>query len=225
MKGGRICINIDATMNMERDPDSIEERVHPLHVDFTNQLRDLGYIYRAEITWTKQNAPGKDTAWGSYCLCSNPHIRRNSEYIIIASKDSLLLEGDHMQCDLTKKEFHAWTLSEWKMSPEGAKRHHPVPYPRELVKRCLKLFSYVGNVVLDPFNGSGTTTEMAVRLGRRYIGIDNCEKYCKSAKLAIKSAIQDYDYKFIPSPDTQKSHRKNKQKAIKRLEGQYVFED
>lgn len=200
--GGRICINIDATMNLEED--GLPERVHPLHVDFTNQLRDIGYIYRGEICWTKQNAPGKDTAWGSYCLCSNPHIRRNSEYIVVASKGSLGLEGDNMMCDMTKEEFHEWTLSEWKMTPETKQKGHPVPYPRELVRRCVKLFSYVGNTVLDPFNGSGTTTTTAYEHGRNVIGLDNSAEYCKIARTALSRIKQEFEvsgpYEFIPAP-------------------------
>ncbi len=212
--GGRICINIDATMNLEGKPEERKERVHPLHVDFTNQIRDLGYIYRGEICWTKQNAPGKDTAWGSYCLCSNPHIRRNSEYIILASKGSLTLEGDNMMCDLTKKEFHEWTLSEWKMKPETTDKSHPVPYPRELVIRCMKLFSYVGNVVLDPFNGSGTTTAVAFEHGRQYIGIDNSEMYCRIAKNWINRIKQEYGgYTFTPAPEHCKMAQDRKRKT------------
>ena len=213
VKGGRICINIDATMNLN-DREKYPERVHPLHVDFTNQLRDLGYIYRGEICWTKQNAPGKDTAWGSYCLCSNPHIRRNSEYIILASKEDLSLEGDNMMCDLTKEEFHEWTLSEWKISPETSKKGHPVPYPRELVRRCIKLFSYVGNTVLDPFNGSGTTTTTALEHGRHYIGIDNSSKYVAFAKENAAQMRQELKfsggYSFIPAPITVKKAQEHK---------------
>ena len=204
VKGGRICINVDATVNIEGEAENRKERMHPLHVDFTNQLRDLGYLYFAEICWTKQNSPGKATAWGSYCLCSSPHIRRNTEYIVMAAKESLVLEGDHQKCDLSKEEFHEWTLSEWKIKPETGRKGHPVPYPRELVKRCVKLLSYVGNVVLDPFNGSGTTTETALRLGRKYIGIDNSEFYCKKARMALNRPLSELHmeggYKFKPSP-------------------------
>ncbi len=217
--GGRICINIDATMSRDVT-EEYPERVHPLHVDFTNQIRDLGYIYRGEICWTKQNAPGKDTCWGSYCLCSNPHIRRNCEYIILASKGSLTLEGDFMMCDLTKKEFHEWTLSEWKIPPQTKSKGHPVPFPRELVRRCVKLFSYVGNTVLDPFNGSGTTTQTAFELGRQYIGIDNSEQYCKLAKQAMEQSRQEREfegeYEFVPSPVAQKEHAKRKGSVVDR---------
>lgn len=201
--GGRICINIDATMNMEEGEGRLPERVHPLHVDFTNQLREIGYIYRAEIIWTKQNASGGGIPWGSYCSCSNPHIRRNTEYIIVASKNDLTLHGDPMMSDITKDEFHEWTLSEWKITPETKQKGHPVPYPRELVKRCVKLFSFVGNTVLDIFNGSGTTTTTACELGRQYIGLDLSPKYCQIAEQSVLKVKQEHKmnpYLFTPSP-------------------------
>ena len=215
--GGRICINIDATTNVEGEAKDRTEAVHPLHVDFTNQLRELGYLYRGEICWTKQNAPGSGTAWGSYCSCSNPYIRRNSEYIILASKDLLTLKGDPMMCDLSKEEFHQWTLSEWRMTPETTQKGHPAPYPIELVRRCIKLFSYVGNIVLDPFNGCGTTTTTAISLGRHYIGIDNSQQYCNIAKRNARNMEKIIEiaggYKFIPAPITQAKHSKKKQKV------------
>lgn len=202
--GGRICINIDATMNLEDDPSQRRERVHPLHVDFTDQIRDLGYLYRGEIIWCKQNASGSDTCWGSYCSPSNPHIRRNTEYIIVASKDSLTLHGDPMLSDLTKEEFHAWTLSEWRIPPETRKHIHPVRFPRELVRRCIKLFSFVGNTVLDVFNGSGTTTTTAIELGRNTIGIDISPTYCEIATQdAIRAETElniSGGYQYMPSP-------------------------
>lgn len=204
VSGGRICINIDATMNLDESEDALIERVHPLHVDFTNQLRELGYIYRAEIIWKKEHCPGSKTSWGSYTLCSNPHIRRNTEYVVMASKDSLRLDGDPMMCDLTKDEFHAWTLSEWRIQPETNNTSHPVKYPKELVKRCVKLLSYVGNTVLDPFCGSGTTTTTAIELGRNYIGIDQSKKYCETARRNAAQAKRMLEmeggYQFIPAP-------------------------
>ena len=121
-------------------------------------------------------------------------------------------------CDLTKEEFHAWTLSEWKITPETRKTWHPVPYPRELVKRCIKLFSYVGNTVLDPFNGSGTTTTTALELGRHYIGIDNSEKYCKKAEQDAERVKKEMEisgpYKFTPSPIHQKEAQAKKKRQV-----------
>jgi len=207
--GGRLCVNVDATMNMEENS-SYPERVHPLHVDFTNQLRDLGFIYRCEIIWCKDNAPGKDTCWGSYNHCSNPHIRRNTEYIIVVSKGSLKLEGDRLKSDLTKNEFHKWTLSEWRIKPETGKQYHPAPFPHELARRCIKLFSYVDNIVLDPFCGTGTTLSVAAALGRRYIGIDKSNYYCDVARNEVSKISSDI-YQYQPSVVETDNAKKTKQ--------------
>lgn len=203
--GGRLCINIATTTNKDED---IIDKVHALHVDFIVQLRELGYIYRGDVVWCKQNAATTRTTsapWGSYMLPSCPHIRRNTEYVLFASKGDIKLEGDPRMSDLTKDEFHAYTLSEWRFSPETRDKRHPVPFPSELAKRCIKLFSYVGNTVLDPFVGSGTTATTAHSLGRQYIGIDQSKKYCKIAVQHLQLADQELrlkgGYKFTPSVD------------------------
>lgn len=218
VSGGRICINIDATTNLDESDNALLERVHPLHVDFTNQLRELGFIYRAEIIWSKQNCSGNKTCWGSYCSPSNPHIRRNCEYIIVASKDDLKLVGDPEKIDITKDEFHLWTLSEWKINPETNKHSiHPATFPKELARRCIKLFSYVENVILDPFNGTGSTTTSAIELGRQYIGIDLSSKYCSKAKSDASLAKQKnklYGYKFTPPSKIVKEESKLRQNTI-----------
>jgi len=156
-------------------------------------------------------------AWcgNSYNQCSNPHIRRNSEYIVMASKEDLKLEGDPMMCDLKPEEFHEWTLSEWKFQPETQtnQKGHPVSFPSELPKRCIKLFTYVGNVVLDCFNGVGTTTSTAYQFGRQYIGIDNSEEYCRIAREKIQHIKRDAcrdGYEFTPAPDVLKENKKKK---------------
>jgi len=208
--GGRICINIDSTVNLEKD--KLPEHFHPLHVEFTNQLIEIGYIYRGEICWKKQNVCGKNTAWGSFASCSCPHIRRNHEYIVIASKGKMKLDGDSMKCDLTPEEFQEWTLSEWRFSPATSTnaKGHPASFPEELPKRCIKLFSYVGNIVLDPFNGIGTTTLVASKLGRSYIGIDNSSEYCQIARERMNKPDIFNEYKFEPAPLRLKRTKKQK---------------
>lgn len=211
--GGRICINIDATTNLENET----ERIHPLHVDFTNQLRELGYIYRGELCWKKFNASGKDTCWGSWCLPSSPHIRRNHEYVVLASKGSLKLEGDSALSDITAEEFQSWTLSDWTITPETRERNHPVPYPRDLVKRLVKLFTYVGNTVLDPFNGSGTTTTTALELGRNAIGIDLSPRYCKFAEYAAENVMREHFFSGGYAFTHPVSHKQDKEHPISDL--------
>lgn len=186
--GGRLAINVDAVTNRQEDKD--KTYIRNIYADFSNQMEDVGFLFRTEICWYKQNAVGRQTAWGSYKSCSNPTMRRNHEYVLVWSKGSWKLEGDSKLSDMTKEEFCQNTLSTWFITPEIRNMGgHPVPFPGELVKRLIKLYTYQNDVVLDVFNGSGTTTCMAKRLKRRYIGIDIDENYCKYAQERLESEI------------------------------------
>lgn len=185
--GGRLAINIDMTANMG---DRSQEYYHPLYADFVNMNRENGYMFRAEIAWYKQNLVGSPTAWGSYGSPSNPIIRRNHEYVLIWSKGSYKLEGDPAKVDITDKEFQQWTMSMWYIQPETRKlcKDH-VPYPEELVKRLVKLYTFQNDIVLDPFSGTGTTVTVANKLRRRYIGIDNDIEVVEYARKRVACSV------------------------------------
>ncbi len=104
------------------------------------------------------------------------------------AKITLKKEGDKNSIDITDDEFKKWVYGKWNFAPERNMKQygHDAMFPEELVKRCLKLFSYQNDIVLDPFNGAGTTTKVAKQLGRRFIGIDISEKYCEVAKERLK---------------------------------------
>lgn len=178
VNGGRLVINIDSVRNRQDD----EEYMRPIYGDLVNAAREIGLKFRTEICWYKQNWSGRATAFGSYMSCSNPAIRRNHEYVLVWSKGDWKLDGDQELSDMTPKEFQEWTFSTWFIQPE-TKNHndHPAPFPEELAIRVIKLFSYRGNTVVDPFMGTGTTGLVAKMLGRNYIGIDNSEKDVKYA--------------------------------------------
>lgn len=170
--GGRLVINIDAMTN--RQEDAQHEYVRPIYADLVEIGRKTQFSFRTEICWYKQNAVGRKTAWGSYMSCSNPIIRRNHEYILVWSKGDYKLEGDSELSDMTKKEFEEWTFSTWHIQPETRNLNdHPAPYPEELARRIIKLFSYRDNLILDPFMGTGTTGVVCKKHARNYIGIDN----------------------------------------------------
>ena len=112
-------------------------------------------------------------------------IRRNHEYCLIYSKEQFKLEKavDSGQNDILPEEFTNWILSTWSIQPETKKLgNHPCPYPTELPLRLCKLYSYVNDIILDPFNGVGTTTLAAKITNRRYIGIDMEKDYCEYAQ-------------------------------------------
>jgi len=187
--GGRLAINIDSIVNHEDDND--KEYYRPIYADLVNQMRQIdGMNFRTEICWYKQNTVGRKTAWGSFKSCSNPITRRNHEYILVWSKDSWQLPKLDYESDLTKSEFTNWICSTWHISPETQNRGgHPVPFPEELARRVIKMYCYPNDIVLDPFNGSGTTTKVALALGRQYIGVDLDEKYCAYAKRRLEEGL------------------------------------
>ena len=187
--GGRLVINIDAITNRQGDKD--QEYIRPIYPHLYEAMKKIGWKFRTEICWYKQNAVGKKTAWGSWGSASNPIIRRNHEYCLVWSKDMWRLESSY-KSDLTTEEFQEYTLSTWFIQPET--RHlagHPAAFPRGLAKRVIKLFSFPEDLVLDPFSGTGTTPLVAHMLGRKYIGIDIDPKYCEYAEWRIKDKHKD----------------------------------
>lgn len=121
---------------------------------------------------------------------SNPHLRERHEVIIIASKGRFD-RGYRGQSDISRDEFLHWTQSVWCFSAENNRKNpHPAPFPFELPFRLIKLYSYVGDLVLDPFAGSGTTLLAAHQLHRRWLGIELRFEFIKMARKRLESAIK-----------------------------------
>jgi len=99
--------------------------------------------------------------------------------------------GDAQNADITPEEFKEWVVAKWSIAPERKMKEfgHPAMFPEKLAERVIKLFSFVGDVVLDPFNGVGTTTAVAQKLGRRFVGIDISQEYCDIAQKRLKSTL------------------------------------
>ena len=171
--GGRIAVNIQPLFS-----DYI-----PTHHIISSQLRDIGFLWKAEILWEKNNYNAKYTAWGSWQSPSMPYIKYTWEFIEIFDKGTHKKVGRREDIDITPLEFKKWVNGRWSFPPELNMReyHHPAVFPEELPRRIMKLFSYRGDIILDPFNGVGTTTLVAAKVGRRFIGIDIAEEYCKTA--------------------------------------------
>ena len=189
---GRIVINIDASNERDADQQHQHGIVHNVYADISQMMREIGWVFRGEHCWYKQNSVGSRPNWGSYAMCSNPRIRRNHEYLLVFQKGNESLIGDRNLCDLTQEEFEQFTISHWYIKPEQGldvshRDYHPVPFPQELVYRCTKLYSYVGATILDPFVGCGTTAFVAKALNRRFIGIDQSPLYCDSAIRWVKT--------------------------------------
>lgn len=171
--GGRIIINIQPLFS----------DYMPCHHLISNFFIKEQLIWKGEILWEKNNYNCKYTAWGSWKSPSNPYLKYTWEFIEVFCKGDLKKVGNKEDIDISGDEFKKWVVARWSIAPERNMKEygHPAMFPEELVERVLKLFSYKGDIILDPFNGVGTTTLVAKRLKRRYVGIDLSEKYCKVA--------------------------------------------
>jgi len=178
--GGRIVVNVQPLFS-----DYI-----PIHHIISNFFMQNKLIWKGEILWEKHNYNCKYTAWGSWKSPSNPYLKYTWEFLEIFCKGDLKHKGRSDMIDITANEFKEWVYAKWDIAPERnmKKYDHPAMFPEELVRRVLKLFSFKGDIVLDPFNGVGTTTLVAKKLGRRYIGIDISPKYCETAMKRLKEA-------------------------------------
>tara|TARA_B100000614_G_scaffold262895_1_gene299698 strand:+ start:51858 stop:52658 length:801 start_codon:yes stop_codon:yes gene_type:complete len=198
--GGRLVINIDSMVNHEEDrfakkaDDTGKEYFRPIYADLCRINADVGYNFRCDIAWYKHQVVGRATAWGSWMSCQNPIVRRNHEYLLVWNKGPWSLPPIDHKSDLTKEEFEQWTMSHWFIQPETRKLGgHPVPFPEELARRVIKLYSYPNDIVLDPFSGTGTTCKMAKVLNRRYIGIDNHRASVEYSRRRINASVGCFD--------------------------------
>jgi len=173
----RIAINVLLNKGSSR-----EGREQPV-VEFCNLLKKVGFSLNNITLWMDEHRV-KHTAWGSWKSASAPYIFNPYEVIIMASKGKWERK-DRGVSDITRDEFMEWVTGRWRFNPEH-RRLNPAPFPEELPKRCIKLLSYVGDTVLDPFVGSGTTCVAAKKLNRNCIGIDISKKYINIAKKRIK---------------------------------------
>jgi DNA modification methylase len=176
--GGRACINI---ANLGRKP------YIPLHVFIVEDMLDLGFLMRGEIIWNKASSGSPSTAWGSWLSAKNPVLRDVHEYILVFSKGMFSRGNLRRKSTISKEEFLDFTKSVWTFAAEPAtKIGHPAPFPVELPYRLTQLYTFEGEIVLDPFMGSGQTAIAAVKTHRHYVGYDINEEYTKLAEKRIK---------------------------------------
>lgn len=162
----------------------------PTHHIISNFFFNEGLIWKGEVIWEKNNYNCKYCTWGSWQSPSSPYLKYSWEFIEIFCKNSLKKEGEKNNIDISAEEFKKWVYAKWSMAPERKMKQykHDAMFPEELAKRAIKLFSYKNDIVLDPFNGAGTTTKVAKELNRRFIGIDIDKIYCKIAKERLKES-------------------------------------
>ena len=180
--GGRACINI---ANVGRKP------YIPYHKFIIDVMLDVGFLMRGEVIWNKGACAGASTAWGSWCSASNPTLRDIHEYILIFSKGKFSRSGEGKESTITREEFLEYTKSVWEFPPESAERvGHPAPFPVELPYRCIQLYTFKGEVVLDPFCGVGSTCIAALKAGRHFIGFDINPEYVEKARKRVNEYLK-----------------------------------
>ena len=178
--GGRYVINI---ANLGRKP------YIPLHAYFYQIHQALDFLPMGEIIWQKGKGASGSCAWGSWMSAKSPRLRDIHEYLLVFAKENFS-RPDKGTSDVERDAFMESTLSVWQVAPASAKRvGHPAPFPVELASKVIHLYSYVDDVVLDPFCGSGTTCVAAQTAGRYYVGYDISEEYCSLAQNRITQKI------------------------------------
>jgi len=183
VQGGRLVINI---ANVGRNP------YIPIHT-FINQMLEFPskdcndyLLRRGEIIWDKGASTGNSTAWGSWRSASNPTLRDVHEYLLVYSKGDKKRYPPHGKDTISADDFAKCTQSIWHINAVSAKkRGHPAPFPLELASKIINLYSFVDDIVLDPFMGSGTTMEAAILLNRHYVGYDLVPEYIKLSQKHI----------------------------------------
>ncbi|MBV6450619.1 MAG: DNA adenine methyltransferase YhdJ [Anaerolineales bacterium] len=174
---GRFCLNIPLDKNKGGQ--------QSVGADLTTIAKRIGFGYHSTIIWNEGNI-SRRTAWGSWMSASAPFVIAPVELILVLYKNKWKKTSGSKVSDVTRDEFMAWTNGVWTFNGESKKKiGHPAPFPIELPRRCIKLFSFVGDTVLDPFSGSGSTMIAAVTNNRQAIGIEVDAKYCELSRKRI----------------------------------------
>ncbi len=197
---GRLCLNIPLDKNKGGQ--------QSVYADVLGIAKKVSWKYHTSIIWNEQNI-SRRTAWGSWMSASAPFIIAPVEMIAVLYKETWKKTSGSGKSDIGRDEFMAWTNGMWLPSDKTpsinyeehpdmiwefngeSKRRigHPAPFPIELPKRCIKMFSFVGDTVLDPFMGSGTTLLASRELGRKGVGIEIDTKYCELAKSRLLEKV------------------------------------
>jgi modification methylase len=181
VNGGRACVNV---ANLGRKP------YIPVHSFVIQEMSGLGFLMRGEIIWNKSASSGTSTAWGSWKSAANPTLRDTHEYILVFSKGNYSRYPNGKKNTIGRDDFLAFTKSVWDFPAESARRvGHPAPFPVELPSRCIQLYTFQGDVVLDPFCGVGSSCVAAAKGDRHYIGYDVNSEYVAAANRRISELI------------------------------------
>ena len=191
--GGRLAIVLDTVKNRDS---TTKHQMLPVVAAMTMLAIECGWLFMNDIAWCKDEISGSKTNFGSLATCAAPGFARNHETILVFFKEKPRLDGDPALSDLSRDEHLAWWTSAWHIKPELNKQRrldHPAPFPEEIPTRLIKMLTYRGDCVIDPYNGSGTTTAVAAGMGRNFIGFDRSSIYCANAtgRLVPRATLED----------------------------------
>jgi len=184
VSGGRMCVNV---ANLGRKP------YIPLHAYIAEQATGLGFLMRGEIIWNKAASASPSTAWGSWKSAGNPTLRDVHEYILVFCKDTFKRQNPSKRAStISRDEFLEYNKSVWNFAAEPARKiGHPAPFPVELPRRLIQLYTFENEIVLDPFMGSGQTAIAAMKSNRHYVGYEIERSYVELALSRIKQGAEE----------------------------------
>lgn len=173
-RGGRACVNIPLDTN--------KGGKRAVYADYVRIFCAAGWEYQTTIVWNEQNI-SRRTAWGSWRKPSAPFVTAPVEMVPVFFKQSWRRPDEGRTWEIDAEDFKTWSLGTWTFRGADPRREgHPAPFPEELPRRLILLYSYREDLVLDPFLGSGTTCRVARLLGRRSIGVEVDPAYCERAR-------------------------------------------
>jgi DNA modification methylase len=196
--GGRIaCVVGDVCIARRRN--NGRHLVMPLHADIGVRCRRIGLDYLTPILWHKITNASYEVENGSSFLGKpyepNAIIKNDVEYIVMLRKPGGYRKPTDEQRErskMTKEEYSAWFRSFWSNVPGETTRNHPAPFPEQLAYRLVRMFSFIGDTVLDPFGGTFTTTVAAIQANRNSIGNELDSDYFKYGVRRVKLALDEH---------------------------------
>lgn len=194
--GGRLVCVVGDVCKSRRE--NGRHQVVPLHADIAVACRKIGFDNLNPIIWNKISNASYEVSNGSKFLGKpyqpNAIIKSDIEFILMQRKPGGYRKPSEVQQEksaIGKKEYEEWFQQIWRITGEST-AHHPAPFPLELAYRLVRMFSFYGDTVLDPFSGTGTTNVAALRCGRNSVGVDIDRHYLEMARKRLKTEIQSY---------------------------------
>lgn len=192
--GGRVvCVVGDVCLSRRRHG---RHMVMPMHADIVVRARRIGFDNLSPIFWYKIANANYEVENGSSFLGKpyepNAIIKNDVEFILMLRKPGGYRQPTDEQRQasrLTKEEYQEWFQQVWNGLMGESTKHHPAPFPEELAYRLVRMFSFVGDTILEPFMGTGTTLLAAARCGRNSIGVEIEPSYVKMAKARLDKEL------------------------------------